>query len=605
MVLRRNVSPKRKPRYDNQFRPVTCCLPSRRQRRSKFRFSELSLTAPEKPNRAPNSEQKRTPAHPSAPKTDRVTSSLRNVEPEVSREDTEETPANITCDADQAFDTTFACDATKLVRAVLKSQFQRQAYSSVLICLLGKKAQKKFEDKFTQMLVETVCTCIVSKNIGYHYDLHNFMPQWVQILVELTESERGTLFTYDEDAGELYSRVLTGSFKAPLRIQKGTGIAGHVFESGTPVIVDDCYDDLRFNPTTDRRTKLKTRSILCAPIVSGPKIVGVLELMNKKTGDYNKADLKLVEVLGMVIAPGLTSAKVHKQLKKSHAHETRMLKQAISGDKVRFMSPLVREIMKCVSSILDTERCTLFLSDSDRGKLWAIVSQGADNIHIEIPCNRGIAGAVFANNMVLNIPDCYNDPRFNQAVDTESGFRTRAILCSPIPHAVSGKPIGVIQAINKVGGAFTRSDEQLIEQLCNMVSSILITSDSLEELTVSAELNERIYQCLSVATVVLNSIGHCMKVNRDAADLFFLENSSQWCGKHCSELFGLTNPTLYQMWTLCLETQEEQTSNCLAIYPFVGEAEGDLRSCRVIPFSSEGQMIGAVMTFTPTYAPKM
>jgi len=177
------------------------------------------------------------------------------------------------------------------------------------------------------------------------------------------------------------------------------------------------------------------------------------------------------------------------------------------------------------------------------------------------------------------------------------------MLCSPITHAVSGKPIGVIQAINKIGGTFTQSDEQRIEQLCNMVSSILITSDSLEQLTVGAELNERIYQCLSVAIVVLNSTGNCIKVNRDAADLFFLESSAQWSGKHAAELFGQTNPTVFQMWNQCIETLEEQTEH-LPIYPYVGEAEGDLRSCRVIPFSNEGDMIGTVVTFTPTHARK-
>jgi len=511
----------------------------------------------------------------------------------------------------------FDGQSSDLVRVILNSQFDRQLYRTVLTHLLGSKMQHKLQSKFQEMIMETIAVLTVSKNIGYHNDLMNFMPQWMQIVCDLTECERGTLFTYDDDTGELFSRVLTGSFKAPLRIQKGTGIAGHVFETGSPVIANNCYDDLRFNPMSDRRTSLRTRNILCVPILFGPRIVGVVELLNKNAhsrnggassggapeaaGGFGPTDLKLLETLTRAIAPGLTSPKVHKRLKANHIHEARMLKQAISGDKSKFMAPLVSEIMKCVSSILDTERCTLFLADNARQKLWAIVSQGLENIRIEIPNNQGIAGAVFTNNLCLNIPDCYADPRFNTAVDIESGFKTRSICCSPIIHVVSGKPIGVVQAINKIGGVFSKGDEKRLEQLCNMVSSILITSDSLEEMTVSAELNERIYQCLSVATIAVNSVGHCMKVNRDAADLFFLENSAQWAGKHVAELFGQTNPMVLQMWTQCVESRLEQTADCLAIYPFVGEAEGDLRSVRVIPFSDDDRIVGSVMTFTAVY----
>jgi adenylate cyclase len=85
-----------------------------------------------------------------------------------------------------------------------------------------------------------------------------------------------------------------------------------------------------------------------------------------------------------------------------------------TGAKERFMSPLVREVMIGVAKILDAERCTLFLSDPRKGKLWAIVAQGIENIQIEIPDNKGIAGAVFTNGAMLNIPDAYQDPRFNQ-----------------------------------------------------------------------------------------------------------------------------------------------------------------------------------------------
>ncbi|KAH9492518.1 Dual 3',5'-cyclic-AMP and -GMP phosphodiesterase 11 [Bulinus truncatus] len=79
------------------------------------------------------------------------------------------------------------------------------------------------------------------------------------------------------------------------------------------------------------------------------------------------------------------------------------------------------------------------------------------------PVNIGITGYVAATGETLNIPDAYNDKRFNSEVDAGTDFRTKAILCMPIKN-INGKVIGVIQLVNKLDGtAFNKNDENLFE----------------------------------------------------------------------------------------------------------------------------------------------
>src|SRR3979490_1948027 len=79
--------------------------------------------------------------------------------------------------------------------------------------------------------------------------------------------------------------------------------------------------------------------------------------------------------------------------------------------------------------------------------------------------DRGIAGAVATTNSSINIPDAYKDPRFNQNVDKQTGYRTKTILCVPM-RSVEGEVVGVLQALNKQDGKpFNAEDEELLSAL--------------------------------------------------------------------------------------------------------------------------------------------
>ncbi len=68
-------------------------------------------------------------------------------------------------------------------------------------------------------------------------------------------------------------------------------------ETGKPAIVNDVTRDTRFAPHVDAKTSFATRSILCAPLVSRGRTIGVLEILNKRGGAFSKTDLELVLTL--------------------------------------------------------------------------------------------------------------------------------------------------------------------------------------------------------------------------------------------------------------------------------------------------------------------
>lgn len=80
---------------------------------------------------------------------------------------------------------------------------------------------------------------------------------------------------------------------------------------------------------------------------------------------------------------------------------------------------------------------------------------------VRVAWGTGIAGYVAESGVPVNIPDAYQDERFNNEIDILTGYRTKALLCMPIKDC-SGDVVGVAQVINKVDGhQFTENDEKV------------------------------------------------------------------------------------------------------------------------------------------------
>ncbi len=128
---------------------------------------------------------------------------------------------------------------------------------------------------------------------------------------QLIPSEAWSLLMVDEKKQELTFEAALGA-KGPHvsshRLKMGEGVAGWVAETGKATIVNDAANDPRFSARLDTRTRFATRSILCAPLVSRGRTIGVLEIINKRDGRFTRADLDLMLTLVEPCAIALENA---------------------------------------------------------------------------------------------------------------------------------------------------------------------------------------------------------------------------------------------------------------------------------------------------------
>ena len=126
------------------------------------------------------------------------------------------------------------------------------------------------------------------------------------------------------------------------------------------------------------------------------------------------------------------------------------------------LTAMLREIASAACAVLHAQRCSVWLHDAAADEL--VLEVASDIQHVRVPVGSGLVGACAQGRVLINVPDCYADPRFDAAVDRQSGFRTRCSLTLPlIDH--QGTLVGVMQMLNKDGGVFDAGDEPLADAL--------------------------------------------------------------------------------------------------------------------------------------------
>ncbi len=131
---------------------------------------------------------------------------------------------------------------------------------------------------------------------------------------------------------------------------------------------------------------------------------------------------------------------------------------------------LLAVMMERVREVLEAEACSVMLVDEGSQTLrWEVaLGEGAGKLQtLSVPIGAGISGRVAATGSAIRIEDAQNDPRWQgQRFDAATGFTTRSIMCVPIQ--THGRTIGVVQVLNRRGGAFSEDDQRLLEALAGM-----------------------------------------------------------------------------------------------------------------------------------------
>lgn len=168
----------------------------------------------------------------------------------------------------------------------------------------------------TQTLDSYLRVIEISRDLASTLDLNTLLDGIVRAAADVTRAEAASILLYDDTARQLYFQVATNIDEPTMRgliVPLEKSIAGWIVTNRKSVRIDDAHKDDRFFSDVEQSIGYSTRSLLGIPLITKNKVVGVLEVINKKKGRFTDPDESMLTVIGAQAAVAIENARLFQQ----------------------------------------------------------------------------------------------------------------------------------------------------------------------------------------------------------------------------------------------------------------------------------------------------
>lgn len=212
-------------------------------------------------------------------------------------------------------------------------------------------------DEINQRLKELQSLNDIGQAITSTLDLQKTLTLITDHTTRLMNVAAASVVLRDDEAGEVWFAAASGEGSEAvigLHMALGQGLAGWVAQKGEPVIVADVYADERFFPDMDKSSGFTTQSILCVPLQTKGHTIGAIEVMNKKTGAFNKEDLVLLQALAAPAAAAIENAQLYEDQNRTIKRLAETQRQLIQSAKLAGVGELAAGLAHEINNPLTT-----------------------------------------------------------------------------------------------------------------------------------------------------------------------------------------------------------------------------------------------------------
>ena len=206
-------------------------------------------------------------------------------------------------------------------------------------------------------------------------DANNLLELILKYGKEICDAERSTLFIKetdlhdDEEVLRSYMATEIGGKLKEIIVSSKIGIVGYTFKTGDVQMVNDASKNAYFNPKIDEQTNFNTRSIISVPLIQNSgKPFGVIQVLNKKGGDFTEDDIRKVKLLSLLAVAALSRIQDRQQLAQMKKHLNEVNSSNLEHVSFKSSHLGLKQIYSNLDVVASSASSVLLLGESGTGK---------------------------------------------------------------------------------------------------------------------------------------------------------------------------------------------------------------------------------------------
>lgn len=323
----------------------------------------------------------------------------------------------------------------------------------------------------------------IGKALSSELKIDRLLPLIMNEVTRLIEAERSTFYVVDHERGEIWSKIAQKAEINEIRLKIGKGIAGHVAATGEIINIKDAYNDPRFDPSTDKKTGYRTRSVLCMPIYEPvhsaddkPNILAVIQALNKKSGVFTREDEELMSSLASQIAISLVNSQLYDDLEKKVKELNLLYDIEQEASYTEQEETLYQRLIDKLVNTFQTQGGILAFYDDQAHRFRSYFAAGLKDEtakRITGDDRWGIVNYVLQNRTLYLTNAASEDALFPRNKPSDLGLEIRQVL--GVPLTINNKPVGIILLFNKTNKheIFRHEDERIMNSVSRQLSRMV------------------------------------------------------------------------------------------------------------------------------------
>ncbi|OPY01562.1 MAG: putative transcriptional regulatory protein pdtaR [Syntrophorhabdus sp. PtaB.Bin047] len=333
----------------------------------------------------------------------------------------------------------------------------------------------------------------VAKDISDNLDLSELLHRIVDTVTAFVKADSCLVYLYDEDHDEL---VLSASSDpktesvGSISLKLGEGVTGWAAKEKQPVyLAKEAYRDKRFKAFTSLKED-RYEALLSIPILAKNRIVGVMNLQNKKEHAYPEAQIKLLFTIGRYLGSAIQNAITYDEVMKK-ARQLDLLSEVsrtIVSD--HYIKEILHLIVTMTAKVMDSKICSVMLLDEKKEELVIAATQSLSNEYVNKPnlkVGQSISGRVVLEKRPLKVLDVTKEPGYMfPDVARKEGF----VSLLSVPMMIKDQVVGVINSYTTREHVFTKEEIDILQAVANQAAVAIENTNLSHEILAAKEALE-------------------------------------------------------------------------------------------------------------------